>query len=288
MGPTHEDFRGEERGELEEPPRRSIFAAPWYRVLLAVVVLAVVVVVALPYLLDWWRPARPTPTPPITAQIQPQAPLAPPVTPPAPKAEEPKPQPGPPPAKPEPPPAAAPPAPSPKVAVKAPEKPEAKKPAEERVPTKAPAKGEYWIQVGAFKGPTNAERLAAELITQKYPVRQVKRAAPDQPAGGSHEVLVAGASRDEVNAKLPGKDYQAEAVGADVVIRPALGLKDAVILAKELTGQGFTVRIRRAGAVATLHVVQVGGFPDRERAQAVQKDLESKGFPGFIRKGEGR
>lgn len=282
MSPKPEDFSGEERGELEEPPRRSIFAAPWYRVLLAVVVLAVVVVVALPYLLDWWRPARPTPPPPIKAQIQPPSP---PATPPAPKAEAPKP---PSPAKPEPPPAAAPPVPSPKVAVKAPEKPEAKKPAEERVPAKAPTKGEYWIQVGAFKDPANAERLAAQLITQKYPVRQLKRAARDQPAGGSHEVLVAGASRDEVNAKLQGKDYRAEAVGADVVIRPALGLKDAVTLAKELTGQGFTVRIRRAGAAATLHVVQVGEFPDRERAQAVQKDLESKGLSGFIRKGEGR
>ena len=286
MSPKPEDFSGEERGELEEPPRRSIFAAPSYRVLLAVVVLAVVVVVALPYLLDWLRPVRPTLTPPIKTQIQPPAPPAPPVTPPAPKAE---PQPGPPPAKPEPPPAAAPPAPPPKVAVKAPEKPETKaeKPSEERVPAKVQTKGEYWIQVGAFKDPANAERLAAQLLTQKYPVRQVKR-APDRPTGGSHELLVVGASQDEVNARLPGKDYQAEAVGTDVVIRPTLGLKDAVTLAKELAGQGFTVRIRRTGAAAILHAVQVGGFQDRERAQAVQKDLESKGFSGFVRRGEGR
>lgn len=283
-----DDYPEEEQEELEEPSPRRMFADWGYRVLLAAVVLAVVVVLALPYLLDWWNPPAPPPPAPITSQIPPPPPL----TPPAQKVEAPKPPPAPPAAQPKPAPVEAPPiaAGPPKVAAKAPEKPPASagKPATPPATAKAPSKGQYWIQVGAFKDQANAARLAARLTTQKYPVRQTERAAAEGSAGGTHEVFVVGASRDEVTGKLPGKEYQAEAVGAEVVVRPALGLKDAVSLSKELAGHGFKVRIRRSGSPATFHVVRVGGYPDRQRAQRVQKDLAAKGFAGFVVKGEGQ
>lgn len=152
---------------------------------------------------------------------------------------------------------------------------------------KAPAKGgDYWIQVGAFKDQANAARLAEQLTTMKYQVQRASRARP--VGGGTHEVFVLSASQSEVNGKLQGRDYRAEAVGNEVVIRPPLTLKDAVALSKELANEGLSVKIRRVSDVQTMHVVRVGGYPDQQRARAVQKELEGKGFPGFIVKGEGQ
>src|SRR5262249_40442466 len=69
-----------EEDEQDEIARRSIFSAGWFRALLVLTVLAIVVVVSLPYLLNWLEP---TPGPPIRPQAQ--AP-PPPSTPPPPSA----------------------------------------------------------------------------------------------------------------------------------------------------------------------------------------------------------
>jgi len=268
--------------EEEETPPRSIFSERWFRALLALVLLAVGGVFALPYFLDWLTP--PPPTPLVKADIPPPPPPQPTV--PAQKAEAPKAPAAPSPAKPEPAPQQIP-SPLPQTEAKALAKPEPKapEPAPERPKAVAPTRGEYWIQVGAFTDSANAARLAARLTAENYPVQ---RFSFDRPIVGTHEVFVVGASQSEVSEKIPVKDYRAEEVGGEVVIRPALPLKDAVGLSKELARQGFTVKIRRSKSTANFHVVRVGGYPDRQRAQAAQKDLAGKGFSGFIVKGEGR
>src|SRR5712692_3873464 len=110
--PDRDEFL--EDDEQDEIARRSIFAAGWFRALLVLTVLAIVVVVSLPYLLNWLEPTppppaktqaktsapAPTPAPPAPTLIPaptPSAPPAPPLkaeapTPAAPsaKAEEPK------------------------------------------------------------------------------------------------------------------------------------------------------------------------------------------------------
>src|SRR5439155_3961747 len=57
-GPADHDYDDPDYGE--EIPR-SVFSTTWFRALLVVVVLAVVGVLALPYLLDWVGPTRLTP-----------------------------------------------------------------------------------------------------------------------------------------------------------------------------------------------------------------------------------
>ncbi len=71
-----------------------------------------------------------------------------------------------------------------------------------------------------------------------------------RPGRRTHELFVADASEDEVNGKLRS--------------------------------------IRRLRSAERLHRVWVGRYPDRQHAQAVQKDLASKGFPGFIVNGTGQ
>ncbi|MFQ5896709.1 MAG: SPOR domain-containing protein [Candidatus Methylomirabilia bacterium] len=289
-------------------PARSIFQESWFRLLLGGIAFLVVAVLALPYLLDWWFPAPPPPPPLMTAPAPTvKPPAAPPPVPPAlsqgpalPKptappaglpsrrrAEEPRPTPAAPAPKPE----RAPP--PPPVTAKAPQarpkapplpKPQVREP---RAPREARAtleKGTYWVQVGAFKNPAYAEQLAAKLSAARFPVG---RATRSRPLERGHEVVVVGASKRDVDGKLLGRPYQTEAGSDGVVIRSLPSLKEAVAIARELSGEGFTVRIRRSRGSVTLHVVRAGAYPSRKRAEAALAELAKKGFAGFVMKEAG-
>ncbi len=100
---------------------------------------------------------------------------------------------------------------------------------------------------------------------------------------------MAGAKQRDVYDKVKAKGYRVDAVKGGAVVRPALPLKDAVDLSKELAGAGMDVKIRRVGGdKATFYLVRVGGFADRKEAEAAQKELAGKGVPGFIVKGAPR
>ena len=189
-----------EEDEQDEIARRSIFSAGWFRALLVLTVLAIVVVVSLPYLLNWLEP---TPGPPIRppAKVTEQAPPPPstpsppsapsetkPSTPPAaPAPAAPAPAtksegpPAPPaaPAQPEPPKTAQAPAPA-TPATPAPSAPAAKTTPAAKGEAKASAtrtaspesgsSGGYWVQVGAFVEERNAEALSKQLKGENFPV----------------------------------------------------------------------------------------------------------------------
>ena len=185
MSPERDDYEDEEEYEEEEEEPRSIFANPWFRAALAILILAVVGVLALPYVQEWGGgPSKPQVTvakPPQVPPAKPQPTLAPPV-PAAPAAPAPPPKVAEKPAEPAKPAApVAPPAPAPKTAEKPaePAKPApqvAEKPAEAAAkPAAAPSKGDYWVQVGAFSDAKNASRLAARLKDQKYSVQQDRK-----------------------------------------------------------------------------------------------------------------
>ena len=373
--PDRDEFL--EDDEQDELARRSIFSAGWFRALLVLTVLAIVVVVSLPYLLNWLEP---TPPPPQKAQVKSGAPAATPgqgATPPAaspapptllpaptasappapappPKGEAPKtetaqaPAPAPkmeaPKAEPVPTPAPAAPAPAapspaerplgtaPLPAVPAPAAPAAKaKPAAPAAPAAKAARetqedaaktapkqkaaiagaagGGYWVQVGAFLEEKNAEALAKQLRGESFPVQisQVTRGggaaapaapAPAKEAAGQNQLFITGSTPDAVTAALKGKGT-GKAVKGGVVVDPPYDLETAMSLSSALKKDGFKVVIRRAkaspapattksGGGATYHIVRVGGYPDRAKAQQARGDLEAKGHPGFLAQGAAR
>lgn len=186
-------------------------------------------------------------------------------------------------------------------------------------PAAPAASGPFWVQVGAFKDPEAAKRLATKLRGENFQVEEsVRRAggtatpattpAPKAPAaapsGSDHyDVFVSGMSVEDLNKRLSGKGLAAETSGSGAVVKPSLPLRDAVALSKDLAVEGFKVQVRRAGGgtAATpapptssavqdggtpLHRVRVGAFSDRTAAQAAARDLAAKGYKPFIARGD--
>jgi|GEM_PF-1125241 hypothetical protein len=304
----------------ERRSKHGVLSAGWLRALLVLSALAVVLVITVPYLLQWLSgPTPPSPRPALTetprteptkVQTAATAPTpAPPVATPTPeppaKTEMPA-------AKPEPPaktemPSAKPDPPSrPEVAVKS-------EPASKSEPAALPSPkplpkasagsgqstatpttpgGEYWVQVGLFANGDNAERLAKELRDERFSVEVTQAAKGGSSATASsnqHEVVVNGSTVEAVTAALKGTGT-AEVSGDAVVVRPAMDLKDAVALSRRLAGEGLEVRIRRMPAApaaggATHYIVRVGGYVTREAAAAGRRELAAKGVGGFVTQG---
>src|SRR5262249_32548878 len=234
---------------FEDEGRRSIFSALWFRAILVVIVLGVVAAVAVPYVLELAnQPAPKTAVlskPEMPAMSTAVAPSAPPVasapapSAPAPEksatpeklvvAEKPAASEG----------AAS--APTPMTpatdtpASPAPKKPESSKPAvasksgapKEPGAARAPraaaasspsgASGDYFVQVGAFKNPDTAKKLAVRLREQKYNVEETsasgvkpaRSASPSAPPASApaaatdrYDVHVSGGAPADINANL--------------------------------------------------------------------------------------
>jgi len=234
-----DDFRDEpvdlHADEHEDYAPRSIFAAGWFRAVLVLTVLAILVVVALPYLLNWFEPVSspvkgparmtrgtepagapgsvppPSPAPsapPASAVSAPPKSAAPavPTLPPAPARAGALAS-----AKP------APPLPMAKAGdtARSPERPAAVS----TRPSSAPLETErsYWVQVGLFKDLKNAERLATKLRDQGFSVQVASVARSESGAagdvsGGTYHLVRAGAFPDRQRAvaardELQGRGY---------------------------------------------------------------------------------
>ena len=61
--------------------------------------------------------------------------------------------------------------------------------------------------------------------------------------------------------------------------------KNAEGLARTLRSEGFTVQVATVTRGEPLHVVRVGGFPDRGKATTAREELQGKGHSGFVMQG---
>jgi len=325
---------------FEDEGRRSIFSALWFRAILVVIVLGVVAAVAVPYVLEIAN----QPAPKTTALGKPEmtpapaAPPPPPVTS-TPVAPTPMPEKSPAPDKPaatDKPATSENPAPTgmtPATETPSPKKSESSKSAAASTTTMATPKeqsaspaprvsapspggpGDYFVQVGAFKNPDTAKKVAARLREQKYNVEETSASgvkttrapAPSAPAASGapsdrYDVYVSGGAPGDINSKLAAKGLSAEPSGAGVVVKPSMPLRDAVALSKDLAVDGLKVQVRRAAAGGpasapppsssaavtsdgTLYRVRVGPFDDKSTATSTLRELEQKGYTPFIARG---
>src|SRR5262249_35635832 len=134
-------------------------------------------------------------------------------------------------------------APAPQPPVPASKRPAPKEPAAARAPRAAAppsSSGDYFVQVGAFKNPDTAKKLAVRLRGQKYnveetsasgaqPARSASTSAPptSAPASASdrYDVHVSGAAPADINAKISAKGLSTEPSGAGVIVRPSMPLR---------------------------------------------------------------
>jgi len=321
---------------FEDEGRRSIFSALWFRAILVVIVLGVVAAVAVPYVLEIANQPTPKTTalgkPEMTPAPAPVAPPTPPATsaPMAPPAPEKSPTVDKPSAMDKPATSESAPTPMTPATEKltpAPKKSESSKSASStpKDPSASPAPrtsaapsptgpGDYFVQVGAFKNPETAKKVAARLREQKYNVEETsasgvktaRAAAPSAPqASGSpsdrYDVYVTGGAPGDINGKLSAKGLSAEPSGAGVVVKPSMPLRDAVALSKDLAVDGLKVQVRRAAggpapspttpssasmaSDGTLYRVRVGPFDDKSTATSTLRELEQKGYTPFIARG---
>jgi hypothetical protein len=331
---------------FEDEGRRSIFSALWFRAILVVIVLGVIAAVAVPYVLELAN--QPAPKTAVIGKPEtpptPVAPPAPPVAstpPPAPPAaDRPADKPV---AMDKPSTSEAPPMTPEEKSAGAPRKSETSKSAatgrssaakdqlaresakEQPAPAPraaaapsptGPTSG-YFVQVGAFRNPDTARKLAGRLREQKYNVEEssaVGAAVPARPAAPSaptasaaasdrYDVYISGGTPADINAKLSSRGLNAEPAASGVVVKPSLPLRDAVALSKDLAVDGLKVQVRRAAAGSTpapavppasasantsdgtLYRVRVGPFDDKTAATSTLRELEQKGYTPFIARG---
>ena len=61
--------------------------------------------------------------------------------------------------------------------------------------------------------------------------------------------------------------------------------RNAEGLAKALRSEGFGVQVSTVTREQPMHVVRVGGYPDRSKASAAREELQGKGHAGFVTQG---
>jgi len=321
-----DDLEDDEQ-RFEDEGRRSIFSALWFRAILVVVVLGVVAAVAVPYVLELANQpaakptvvARPETPPPPAPMVPPAAPAETPPAPtaaPAPTMEKPPAPEKPPVAEKAPAPEKSTPAPAPAKRADTRTSAVAKESTTPRPKATSPAPamqgpGAYFVQVGAFKSPDTAKRLATRLRELKYNVEETpmsdgaktERASAPAPsssaAGDKYDVYVTGGTAADINAKLGPKGLTSEPSAGGVVVKPSLPLRDAVALSKDLAVDGLKVQVRRSssGAVSApaapaasasassadgLYRVRVGPFDDRAAATSTLRELQQRGYTPFI------
>lgn len=247
--PDQDDFLEDEEQE-EYEGQRSIFATGWFRAVLVLLVLAVIAVIAVPLIGGWFEP---TPPPKVTTTTRPSEPA-----PPAPST--PTPAPTTPPA--QTPSTSAPPATPPYMGTA----PSTTTPSAPSTPTPAAPTPAPPPPVAAAPTPAPARPEMPATSTPKAPE---KAKAPERTA----------AAKSSAKAPAVGNGGYWVQVGAFKESRNAEGL------AKTLRSEGFAVQITRVTRDEPLHVVRVGGYPDRSKATAAREELQGKGHTGFVTSG---
>ncbi len=249
--PEDDDFLEDE--EQEEYGQRSIFATGWFRAVLVLLVLAVIAVIAVPLIGGWFEP---TPPPKLSSPPPATAPPAP--APSAPKTETPPPAT---PTAPSTPPAAQAPTstPPPTASTPTPPPPVASTPTPKPESTAPPASTSPSPSSSTASG-TTGEKSAEKAGRTKAPERTAS--APSKSAASS-----AGSGNYWVQ------------VGAFKESRNAEGL------ARTLRSEGFPVQVATVTRGTPIHVVRVGGYPDRSKAGAARQELQGKGHSGFVTQG---
>jgi len=107
------------------------------------------------------------------------------------------------------------------------------------------------------------------------------------PATAPGKTVEKAKAPERVAAATPGKSAAKAAGGGSywVQVGAFKESRNAEGLAKTLRSEGFAVQVSTVTREQPIHVVRVGGYPDRSRASAAREELQGKGHAGFVTQG---
>jgi DedD protein len=119
------------------------------------------------------------------------------------------------------------------------------------------------------------------------PVPTPAPARPEMPAASAPAKAPEKAKAPERTAALSPSKSNSKAAAGNYWVQVGVfkESRNAEGLAKTLRSEGFSVQITQVARDTPMHVVRVGGYPDRSRATAAREDLQGKGHTGFVTSG---
>jgi cell division protein FtsN len=147
-----------------------------------------------------------------------------------------------------------------------------------------PASGLFRLQVGVFRDPRNADRLAEQLRSEGADVL----IAGEGGESASQYRLVArppdGETVDTFVERLRGLGHRTEVTPGGVVVGDPVSVRAAIEATRQLREQGVRVRLERvpAQAAAGLRVVRVGSYGTREEAERARDELTGRGYQAVV------
>ena len=138
-------------------------------------------------------------------------------------------------------------------------------------PTPAPATPAPSMPAPAVSSPAPARPEMPPATTPKAAKAPEKAKAPERTAAVTP-------SKSAAKPAAASGNYWVQ-VGAFKESGNAEGL------ARKLRSEGYTVQVTQVTRNEPLHVVRVGGYPDRSRASAAREELQGKGQTGFVTSG---
>jgi cell division protein FtsN len=266
VSPERDDYGDED--EQDEYAPRSMFAAGWFRAALVLTVLAIVVVISLPYLLNWFEPEPPPRVarqadPPPAAIPTPSAPAAVPIP------AEPKP---------------APPAPEPKAVIVPPAVP----PSAPRTVEKTPPKPAETALAPATTRTADADRPVARAAERKLPEKAIAKAEPPAakaPDKNGRAPATQTAAAKPIEKASPARIAKAEApakVQASPVKSEAAPSAKAQTIAVAKSAPAAADKPVASSpakpASSSNYWIQLGAFKDRQKADGLAKAVRDDGF----------
>ena len=137
-------------------------------------------------------------------------------------------------------------------------------------------------------GPTPVPPPATPAPATPPPVVSAPPARPEVPAPSTPSKAVEKPKAPERTAAATGGKSAAKPAAAGgywVQVGAFKESRNAEGLARRLRSEGFTVQVAKVTRAEPLHVVRVGGYPDRTKAAAAREELQGKGHSGFVTHG---
>jgi cell division protein FtsN len=147
-----------------------------------------------------------------------------------------------------------------------------------------PTSSLFRLQVGAFRDPQNADRLAEQLRSEGA---EVHVAGSGGETASMYRLMARPPEEEAVSAfveRLRGLGHRAEETPAGVVVGDPVSVRAAIEATRQLREQGVRVRLERvpAPAAAGLRVVRVGSYATREEAEQARDELATRGHQAVV------